>query len=81
VPIARLAAAHAALRQQPVVKIRRTPRGAKAEPLLAESARIITQERDHVCATGGLSARVNDFWPRTQAEPRHEKKLTLPDYH
>jgi pyruvate, orthophosphate dikinase len=35
VPIARLAAAHAALRQQPVVKIRRTPRRAKAEPALA----------------------------------------------
>jgi pyruvate,orthophosphate dikinase len=30
VPIARLAAAHAALRQQPMVKIRRTPRRAKS---------------------------------------------------
>jgi pyruvate,orthophosphate dikinase len=35
VPIARLAAAHAALRQAPAVKVRRAPRKAKAEPVLA----------------------------------------------
>ena len=38
VPIARLAAAHAALLQQPAVKIRRAPRRAKAEPALAAAA-------------------------------------------
>ncbi len=35
VPIARLAAAHAALRQQPAVKIRRAPQRAKTEPATA----------------------------------------------
>jgi pyruvate,orthophosphate dikinase len=35
VPIARLAAAHAALRQQPAVKVRRSRRKVKEEPALA----------------------------------------------
>ncbi len=38
VPIARLAAAHAALRQQPVVKIRRTPRKANGESMSVAAA-------------------------------------------